>query len=114
MTQTIALLALLVLGGCAVGNKHQYDAAMPQINASSGGKAGVGAQDRRAYVLNGDKVETFVGLSRGGFGNPFDVKTESGQPLADEFGKAIQRALAGKGVTATAVRLEPKLGEPRP
>ena len=85
--------------------RHQYDSATPQINAVSGGKATVAIQDRRAYVLNGDKQENFVGLSRGGYGNPFDVRTESNQPLADDFGRTIQRALAAKGVT------EPKLSE---
>ena len=69
---SIAFLALLLIGGCAVGVRHQYDSATPQINAASGGKATVAAQDRRAYVLNGDKQENFVGLSRGGYGNPFD------------------------------------------
>jgi hypothetical protein len=41
--------------------RHQYDSATPQINAVSGGKATVAIQDRRAYVLNGDKQENFVG-----------------------------------------------------
>src|ERR1043165_6626851 len=91
---SIAFLVLLLIGGCAVGVRHQYDSATPQINAASGGKATVAAQDRRAYVLNGDKQENFAGLSRGGFGNPFDVRTESNQPLADDFGRTIQRALA--------------------
>lgn len=106
-----ALLGMLVLGGCAIGVSHQYDAAVPDIRASSGSRITLGAQDRRVYVLNRGKAETFVGLSRGGFGNPFDVTTASGQPLAADFTKAIQRSLASKNVAVTTIRLAPDLSE---
>jgi hypothetical protein len=100
-----------VLGGCAIGVTHQYDSVVPEIRASTGSKITVAAQDRRVYVLNRDKAETFVGLSRGGFGNPFDVTTASGQPLAEDFTKAIQRALTNKNFAVTTVRLAPNLTE---
>jgi len=106
-----ALLGMFVLGGCAIGVTHQYDSVVPEIRASAGSKIMLGAQDRRAYVLSRHKAETFVGVSRGGFGNPFDVTTASGQPLAEDFTKAIQRSLASKNVAVTTVRLAPDLTE---
>lgn len=103
----LALLVLVVasLYGCAVGNTHTYDTARPEVIASSGSKLTVGVQDQRPYVVNGSKSPNFVGLSRGGFGNPFDVTTTSGKPLADDFSKAIQNALQTKGVDVSVVSI---------
>jgi hypothetical protein len=109
--RSTALLGVLLLDGCAIGVTHQYDSVVPEIRASTGSKITVGAQDRRVYVLNRDKAETFVGLSRGGFGNPFDVTTASGQPLAEDFAKAIERSLTSKNFAVTTVRLALNLTE---
>jgi len=109
--RSTALLGMFVLGGCAIGVTHQYDSVVPEIRASAGSKIMLGAQDRRVYVLSRHKAETFVGVSRGGFGNPFDVTTASGQPLAEDFAKAIQRSLASKNLAVTTIRLAPDLAE---
>jgi len=106
-----ALVGMFVLGGCAIGVTHQYDSVVPEIRASAASKITIGVQDRRSYVVSRDKAETFVGLSRAVFGNPFDVTTASGQPLAEDFAKAIQRALASKNWVVTTLRLAPDLAE---
>jgi hypothetical protein len=106
LTTILSFTSLIaLLGGCAVGVTHQYDNGTPDINASAGTKLGVGVQDRRLYIVSREKPETFVGLSRGGFGNTFDVNTASGMPLADDFTKTLQAALSVKGVKVTAVSL---------
>lgn len=105
MNTCIALVLLSTLGGCAVGVTHQYNNAALQIKATSGSKLGIGVQDRRLYVVTKDKSENFVGLSRGGFGNPFVVKTASGAPLADDISKSIQAALSADGVNVSAVNI---------
>ena len=94
-----------MLGGCAIGVTHEYQNAAPEIKASAGAKLGLGVQDKRIYVVSKKKPETFVGLSRGGFNNPFDVNTVSGKPLADDFTQTIQAALSDKGVKVNAVSL---------
>jgi hypothetical protein len=99
----IAIVLFSTLGGCAVGVTHQYNNAALQIKASSGTKLAVGVQDRRLYVVTKEKSENFVGLSRGGFGNPFDVKTSTGAPLADDISKSIQTALSADGVSVNAI-----------
>lgn len=100
-----AMALIAILGGCAVGVTHQYDNATPEITASAGSKLGVGVQDRRLYVVSKQKPASFVGVSRGGFGNPFDVNTASGNTLADDVSKSIQTTLAAKGVKVGAVSL---------
>jgi ABC-type glycerol-3-phosphate transport system substrate-binding protein len=109
MMKILKLLTVLsfvaILGGCAVGVTHEYQNAAPELKASAGAKLGLGVQDKRIYVVSKKKPETFVGLTRGGFNNPFDVNTVSGKPLADDFTQTIQAALSDKGVKVNAVSL---------
>lgn len=106
------------LVGCAVGNTYDYSRANVDLAVQGHSELGVAVIDRRPYVLSGDKEPNFVGLQRGGFGNPFDVKTESGRPLAVEMAEAMESELkdngfkvldlhiadSGSSVIATAVR----------
>ena len=107
----ISVLTILIISGCAVGNKHNYSDATPNIKATQGNKLDLGAQDQRVYILNGDKPSTFVGLSRGGFGNPFNVDTQSGKPLSDDFAKAVTRALSKKGVQVTEINIPSRMAQ---
>ena len=58
-------------------------------------------------AFSGNKPAIFVGLMRGGFGNPFDVNTSSGRPLAEEMREALTKALKAKGFAVTAVTVAP-------
>ena len=100
-------LILVAASGCAVGNKHQYADATPELAIESGHATAVSVQDRRPYVLDGDKDPDFVGVQRGGFGNPFDVTTASGKPLAADMSEAVVAALKKKNLTAVAVSVSP-------
>jgi hypothetical protein len=101
----IAISLFSMLGGCAVGVTHQYSNAALQIKATNGSKLGIGVQDRRLYIVTKEKPENFVGLSRGGFGNPFIVRTSSGEPLADDMSKSIQAALSSNGVKVSTINI---------
>jgi hypothetical protein len=101
----ISVFSILIVSGCAVGNKHNYSDSAPNIKGTLGNKLGLGTQDQRVYVISGDKSAAFVGLSRGGFGNPFNVETESGKPLADDITNAVSRALSKKGVQVTEISI---------
>ena len=68
--------------------------------------------DQRVAVLTGEKRPDFVGFSRGGYGNPFDVLTVSGQPLADDFATSIGRALQQAGYRVTRVRVSNQASPP--
>lgn len=102
-----AVVMLVVMGmltGCAVGVTHRYDSTLVDVQVKEE-KLALGVVDRRPYVISKDKPETFVGLSRGGFGNPFDVNTMSGQPLATDMGRALEDSLAAKGTTVNLVAI---------
>ena len=103
----IAVFTLLT-SGCAVGVKHQYDNVVPEIGVATRAKVAVGVQDARPYVVSGNKSEDFVGLQRGGFGNPFDVGTLSGNPLARDFLGVMAASLKRSGASVIPVELAPK------
>lgn len=67
----------------------------------------IAIQDRREYVVDGGKPETFVGLIRSRVGIPFDVHTTSTEPLATDLGNALVATLAFHKVKATYVRVTP-------
>ncbi len=109
MSRILALLALCMLAsGCAVGVKHDYSPADTQFGIKSTSAIAVAVHDQRPYVVSGDKQPDFVGLQRGGFGNPFDVVTASGKPLADEFADAIAYALRQGGANVTTIPVSAK------
>jgi hypothetical protein len=94
-----AMVTTLFLGlsGCAVGNRYDYGSAIQGLPVTGSGPLAVDVVDARPYVLSGEKGPDFVGLQRGGFGNPFDVRTGSGRPLAAEMRESIAKALQEKG-----------------
>jgi len=113
MTRRIGVcsLAVLLLGGCAMGVRHNFDQRSLQLGVATSATVAVGTLDHRPYVLEGKKDPTFVGMSRGGFGNPFDVTTKSGNPLASDFTSAIVGSLEAAGVNAKGVELKHTLSQ---
>jgi hypothetical protein len=112
MTKKSAFLLLigLTVGGCAFGRTQDYLLAQPTLQYSSSERLAVGVHDRRPYILNHDKEENFVGLQRGGYGNPFDVRTASGLPLAEDMTKVLASALARSGDRVTSIKISPTMG----
>jgi hypothetical protein len=97
----------VLLSACAVGNQYDYKNQPIDLAASTDQKIGVAVVDQRIYVVAGDKTPDFVGLQRGGFGNPFDVSTKSGGPMADSFAYAIADGLKSRGIDADVVLTSP-------
>jgi hypothetical protein len=97
------IISIVFFAGCAVGNKHAYHTVDANIAAEGTTKVAVATHDQRSYVKNGNKQPDFVGLQRGGFGNPFDIKTVTGNALAQEFTEAVCRSLASRGFHTTPV-----------
>lgn len=91
----VAVAPLLV--GCAVGNRHAYHTVLADATVSGSGQIGVATHDQRPYVLSGNKEPQFVGLQRGGYGNPFDVRTGENRPLAEDMTQALANSLKQKG-----------------
>ncbi len=106
MRLLLIVLTALAASGCAVGNKHGYNIG-PDLAVQGTRSVGVVAQDARPYVLTREKTPDFVGVQRGGFGNPFNITTDSGRPLADDFSMAIVNSLSRKGFKSTALSVAP-------
>jgi len=109
MRALLALFVALLLAGCAVGRTAGYsDAAVNIPGASVSNVAlALAVQDRRPYVVSGNKPEKFVGLQRGGFGNPFDVNTSSGSAVASDLRDSVAKGLKSKGYNVTSVTVAP-------
>lgn len=103
---TLGLLVVL-LAGCAVGQRIDYTRVSLEIVNTSKGDIAVGAQDQRRYIISGQKQQQFVGLMRGGFGNPFDVNTVSGKPFAKDVTQVLSRAMKRDGVRVVEIDLAP-------
>lgn len=113
LATTMLLTAAIALGGCATGGKatgnkptgtrHAYSGQTPAFAVSGTRVAVVAVRDARAYVMSGRWAPEFAGVTRGGFGDPVDVLTESGNPLAVDFGTTIAAALKAKGFKATVL-----------
>jgi hypothetical protein len=95
----------VLASGCAVGNTHSYDNVLASLSYQGTRKVAVGTEDQRPYVLNAEKGPQFVGLSRGGYGNPFNVTTTSGKPLADDLTLSLERSLDAKSFDAVALTI---------
>lgn len=107
----ILVSAVFVLNGCAVGQKFDYAATIINLESLTPvHSAAVAVLDQRDYIKNRDKAESFVGLSRGGYGNPFNVRTASGMPLASEMATAVVASLKTIGIHAQALTVRPADG----
>lgn len=100
----LAGVVVLVLTGCAFGQKIDYTQAHHALPPTASSKRlAVTVLDKRLYVVSGAKAENFVGLSRGGWGEPFEVKTLSNQPLAAEMTQALAQSFTSSAAPVQAV-----------
>ena len=103
----LCILLLAGLGGCAFGNHQQYAGVVPDLHVAGERSVAVAVIDNRPYVVSGDKNPDFVGIQRAGFGNPFDVGTESKKPLASDIADNIVAGLKRRGLKPEALAVKP-------
>lgn len=101
-------VSAMLLGGCVVGQSVSANYEAGPAIAPKGVTVFATVHDERPYVKSGDKPPYFIGLYRGGFGNPWDVTTKDKQPLADllqrDFAKDLQALGYDVVVPANAAR----------
>jgi hypothetical protein len=99
MRNVSILFSCLLLIGCAAGNKYNYRAELTSLPLKSTTEQLLllDLDDRRPYILSGEKNPDFVGLQRGGFGNPFEVTTASGKPMIDDMASSVAASLEKSG-----------------
>ena len=95
MRNILILFFCVFLISCAAGNKYNYRAELTSLPLTTTAEKTLllSLAERRPYVLSGDKTPNFVGLQRGGFGNPFDVTTASGKSLMDDMAVSLAASL---------------------
>jgi hypothetical protein len=94
---------------CAVGRKVDYATPTDLGLSGNGLRVTVAVLDHRPYVISGEKEPAFVGLQRSGFGIPFDVSTESGRWLSEDFSDSIAQSLSAKGYQVKELALDPAI-----
>lgn len=99
------ILVSVMVAGCAAGNQYDYRIANLPMSVEGKSKVGVSVSDSRPYVVSGDKQGNFVGLQRGGFGNPFDVTTQSGRPLVEDMQESLSHSLAARGYNVVPLQV---------
>jgi hypothetical protein len=100
-------VVLFAISGCAIGNKHNYRDVIATLPTTSGVNVAVATHDQRPYVLDNDKSPAFVGLQRGGYGNPFDVENLGGEPLSSSFSSSVCSSIKASAGTCTVVTTQP-------
>lgn len=96
---TLSVLA----GGCAFGHQFRYHDLTVHVPKPGVEEVAVGTLDHREYVVSEESDPSYIGMTRAGYGNPFDAHTESGDALADELTGVVVSALRRDGVEAVAV-----------
>lgn len=98
-----ALLLIFIVIGCGPRG-IRYTATLSDLKCSSNRSVAVAVLDERPYVLKKEKNPSYVGMARGGYGNPFDMWTESGAPLADDMLSTVADSLRARGFTVTPLK----------
>lgn len=108
MSQLRSLLAVVLAALCLAACGLDHSTLTADIRTKTP-QIALDVHDKRPYVVKGSKKETFVGVTRGGYYNPFDLPTMSGKPLADDMAKAVAASLGRNGTSVTIVTLEPSM-----
>jgi len=104
----LAVFAGLYLCGCAMGNKHNYKDVVAKIMVKGTSSINVATLDHRSEIVAGDTDPQVTGWCRGGYGNPFEVRTESGLTLGEEMNASVAASLARRGFKTVEVITSPK------
>jgi hypothetical protein len=100
---SMALVAVLLLGGCAAGNTHTFNYVPSERSDIGAGRVVLlfAVEDQRPYVVSKDELPDFVGEQRSGYGIPFNVTTSDKRPFARVVQETVQRDLEAAGFKVT-------------
>jgi hypothetical protein len=90
-----------------VGRKLSFDATVNDPGYTPKGKLAIVFQDKRENVLSGKEKPSFCGHVYGGYAIAYNVQTQSGKPLANDFSQMLKNTLEQKGVPVTAYYTDP-------
>ena len=111
MNQHVKVLSLFclaaaawMLSGCGNLYRINYSNIRADLDYSGSRSVSVGVLDQRPYILSGENDPKYVGTMRGGYGNPFDLWTQSNLSLADEMAATVADSFRSKGFHVLAVK----------
>jgi hypothetical protein len=88
----------VVTTGCVAGQSVKLDHEPIELQTANVNIAvSVAVKDERDFILSGDKPSNYIGHYRAGFGNPWNVTTKSGEPLAGVLAADIEEELVNLG-----------------
>ena len=93
-----------MLASCGNLYRINYSNIKTDLNYSGSRSVSIGVLDQRPYVLSGEKDPKYVGTMRGGYGNPFDLWTQSNLRLTDEMAATVADSLRSKGFNVMTVK----------
>jgi hypothetical protein len=97
MRKLLLVAAMATVTACAAGNRYDYRSALVGIPISGGGTIAINVLEARSYVVDGNKPAAFVGLQRGGFGNPY-TEHQNAANAARAFEARLTNLLRDEGV----------------
>jgi hypothetical protein len=97
------VLVIFIIIGCGPRG-IRYTATLHNLECTSNRSVAVAILDERPYVLNKEKDPSYVGIMRGGYGNPFNIWTESGAALADDMLTTVTDSLRTRGFTVMPLK----------
>lgn len=97
------MLVIVVIIGCGPRG-IRYTATLNNLECTSNRSVAVAILDERPYILSKEKDPSYVGIMRGGYGNPFNTWTESGGPLADDMLTTVTDSLRAKGFAVVPLK----------
>jgi hypothetical protein len=101
------MLVIFIIIGVIIGcgpRGIRYTATLNDLQCASNRSVAVAILDERPYILNKEKDPSYVGIMRGGYGNPFHTSTESGAPLADDMLTTVTDSLRARGFTVMPLK----------
>jgi len=99
----LGIFCICLITACAIGRTYNYSNAWPSLSYSSAKKVTIAVHDQRNYVIKGQKSESYAGMLRGGYGNPWNVNTENNESLSDVMANNICSGLNNAGIKASKV-----------
>ena len=91
------IAASLGFTGCVDKQKVAMGYEAPAAVAAAYPDVAVTVNDKRPYIVDGEKPASYIGTYRGGFGNPFNVNTDGNVPFANVMKEDIAKELAALG-----------------
>lgn len=100
-----AAFLLIYFSGCAAGRKMSFENKEVKPGYTIAKSLTIGFQDKREDVLAGKEKPGFCGHIYSAMQIGYNMQTETGKPLADEFTMALANSLKNQGMKVSPVMI---------